>query len=91
MFVNSNARKFLSSRYLAYNFQHIADLMLECLFESPYLDDIEHIIQCFDNTTKPRFRDTNAVQFVKFGSARDNDAAANIRSGQLRLQGWVIF
>ncbi|KJA18138.1 hypothetical protein HYPSUDRAFT_45595 [Hypholoma sublateritium FD-334 SS-4] len=71
VFVNNNARKFLS----------------KYLFESPYLDDIEHIIHCFNNTIKPRFRDGNAVQFVKFGSIRDNDATVNIRSGQPKLQG----
>lgn len=89
MFVNNNARKFLSSQFLAYthSFQSIADLLLEYLFESPYLDDIEHIIHCFDNTTKPRFRDADVIQFVKFGSIRDNDATVNIRSGQLKLQG----
>lgn len=57
------------------------------LSESPYVDDIEHIISCFDKTTKLRFRDAAEPQYVKFGSTRDNDADYNIRFGQLRLQG----
>ncbi|KJA20619.1 hypothetical protein HYPSUDRAFT_42924 [Hypholoma sublateritium FD-334 SS-4] len=71
VFVNDNARSFLQY-YLA---------------DSPYVDDLEHITRCFDKTTKPRFRNASEPQYVRFGSVRDNDAAVNIRSGQLKLLG----
>ncbi len=61
------------------------------LADSPYIDDIEHITECFDKTTKPRFRNASEPQYVRFGSVRDNDASVNIRSGQLKLQGSVRF
>jgi hypothetical protein len=57
------------------------------LQDSNYIDDLDHIIRCFDKTTKPRFRDANEPQYVKFGSTRDNDAVHNIRFGQLKLFG----
>ncbi|KAF8805178.1 hypothetical protein BYT27DRAFT_7192849 [Phlegmacium glaucopus] len=70
-FVSYCARLFLQS-YLA---------------DSPFLDDLEHIICCFDKTTKLRFRKAEEPQYVKFGSTKDNDENYNIRFGQLKLMG----
>lgn len=67
----------------------IYDLASDHLAESPFADDIDHIIRCFDKSTKPRFRNTNEPQYIKFGSIRDNDATVGIRSGQLKLRGCV--
>ncbi|KAF9552644.1 hypothetical protein CPC08DRAFT_646612, partial [Agrocybe pediades] len=50
-------------------------------------EDIQHIVECFDKTTKLRFRDPSETQYVKFGGSRDNDPDYNIRFGQLKLQG----
>jgi len=66
-----NARRFLQS-YLS---------------DSPFLDDLEHIVRCFDKTTKLRFRNANEPEYIKFGSTRDNDKSYNIRLGQLKLMG----
>jgi len=74
VFVNINARLFLMS-YLS---------------DSPFLDDLEHIICCFDKTTKLRFRDAEVPDYVKFGSSRDNDKSCEIRKGQLKLMGTDI-
>jgi hypothetical protein len=63
------------------------NVFAEALLDSDYIDDLDHIIRCFDTTTKQRFRDANEPQYVKFGSARDNDAVHNIRLGQLKLFG----
>lgn len=71
IFINFYARKFLE----------------EALLDSNYIDDLDHIMRCFDATTKCRFRDANEPQYVKFGSARDNDVVNNIRFGQLKLYG----
>ncbi|KDR70823.1 hypothetical protein GALMADRAFT_254436 [Galerina marginata CBS 339.88] len=71
VFVTMHARHFLQS-YLS---------------ESPFLDDIDHIIRCFDKTTKLRFKNADEPQYVKFGSTRDNDPTYNIRFGQLKISG----
>jgi hypothetical protein len=60
------------------------------LDDSPYLDDLEHIVRCFDKTTKLRFRKVEEAQYIKFGSTRDNDEGCNIRFGQLKLMGCVL-
>uniref|UniRef100_A0A8H7Y427 Uncharacterized protein n=1 Tax=Psilocybe cubensis TaxID=181762 RepID=A0A8H7Y427_PSICU len=57
------------------------------LEESDFIDDLDHIVRCFDKTTKPRFRNAEEPQYIKFGSTRDNDPECNIRLGQLRLAG----
>ena len=57
------------------------------LSDSPFADDIDHIVRCFDKTTKLRFRNAEEPQYIKFGSTRDNDPAYNIRFGQLKLLG----
>ena len=59
----------------------------EALAKSDFIGDIDHIIRCFDRTTKLRFRGSGEAQYVKFGSARDTDQACNIRFGQLKLDG----
>lgn len=60
---------------------------VDFLSDSPFHEDLEHIVKCFDRTTKLRFRDSKEFQYVKFGSTRDNDEKSNIRFGQLKLQG----
>ncbi|KDR67667.1 hypothetical protein GALMADRAFT_257920 [Galerina marginata CBS 339.88] len=71
VFVTLNARVFLES--------HLKD--------SVYLENVDKILHSFDTTTKLRFRDANQPQFVKFGSATDNDPSHDIRLGQLKLNG----
>ena len=49
---------------------------------------VPYIEQCFDKTTKSTA--CRPTQFVRFGSARDNNPNLKIRSGQLiRLLGCV--
>ena len=57
------------------------------LKDSPFLDDLDHIVRCFDKTTKLRFRKAEEPQYVKFGSTKDNDESCTIRFGQLKLMG----
>ncbi|KAH6918429.1 hypothetical protein BKA70DRAFT_1087615 [Coprinopsis sp. MPI-PUGE-AT-0042] len=71
VFVSINARLFLE----------------KFLEESDFMDDLDHIVRCFDKTTKTRFSDDSQPQYVKFGSTRDNDANCNIRFGQLKMDG----
>jgi hypothetical protein len=63
---------------------------LDYLSDSPFLEDLEHIVRCFDKTTKLRFMTAEEPEYVKFGSARDNDKSCNIRLGQLKLMGRVL-
>lgn len=59
----------------------------EYLAESDFIEDLDHIVRCFDKTTKIRFSNASQVQYVKFGSTRDNDPSCNVRFGQLKLSG----
>jgi hypothetical protein len=43
----------------------------------------------FDKTTKLQFRKPDEPSYVKFGTIRDKDMMYNIRSGQLKLAGFV--
>ena len=56
---------------------------------SHYLEDAPDIARRFDKTTKLRFRDPEEPQFIKFGTLRDKDPRVGIRSGQIKLNGWV--
>jgi hypothetical protein len=49
--------------------------------------NLQLIVDCFDNTTKLRFRNSDEPQYIKFGGARDNDPTFKIRFGQLKLLG----
>jgi len=70
------------ARYV-FNTHHFLDY----LQGSTFLADLEHIVGCFDKTTKLRFRNADEPQYIKFGGARDNDQSCNIRFGQLKLLG----
>ncbi len=59
------------------------------LADSPFHEDLDHIVRCFDKTTKLRFRDSHNFQYIKFGSTRDTDEKFNIRFGQLKLKGFA--
>ncbi|EFI28066.1 hypothetical protein CC1G_14092 [Coprinopsis cinerea okayama7 len=64
---------------------------LKSLLEgSKFADDVEHIVQRFDKRTKLAFRDDTQVQFIQFGSVRENDPSLDIRSGQLKLKGSTV-
>ncbi|PBK82169.1 hypothetical protein ARMGADRAFT_1038780 [Armillaria gallica] len=54
---------------------------------SQYEGETELIAECFDKTTKHRFRNAKEPDYIKFGTMRDTDARLDIRSGQLRLAG----
>ncbi|KAF8959252.1 hypothetical protein BDZ97DRAFT_1667388 [Flammula alnicola] len=71
IFVTNNARRFLENS----------------LKTSRFFGDVPHITNCFDKTTKLRFRNAEENQYIKFGTLRDKDPALNIRSGQLKLLG----
>lgn len=74
VFITLEAKKFLS------NF----------LSGSKFMDDLDHILRCFETTTKHTFGGTEEAQFIKFGSFRDNEEEFNIRYGQLRLTGQQV-
>ncbi|KAK0434116.1 hypothetical protein EV421DRAFT_1909621 [Armillaria borealis] len=54
---------------------------------SKFAEEVENIAECFDKTTKLRFRNEEEPAYVKFGSMKDKDLALDIRSGQLKLAG----
>ncbi|SJL14054.1 uncharacterized protein ARMOST_17507 [Armillaria ostoyae] len=59
----------------------------EKLAESRFADEVDMIAECFDATTKLRFRDVEEASFIKFGTMKDRDPKLDIRSGQLKLAG----
>ncbi|KDR70734.1 hypothetical protein GALMADRAFT_254772 [Galerina marginata CBS 339.88] len=71
VFISINARLFLQ----------------KFLSDSLYINEIDTMVQCFDSTTKLRFRNAEEPQYVRFGSTKDNDPKYNIRYGQLKLPG----
>ena len=50
-------------------------------------DITQQMKDIFDKTTKPRFRDTQDPQYIKFGTVRDRDLQYDIRSGVLKISG----
>ncbi|KAM5545534.1 hypothetical protein V8D89_000572 [Ganoderma adspersum] len=50
-------------------------------------EDIKSMLDHFDESAKPVFKDEKESSYIKFGSTKDNDPAVNIRRGQLMLSG----
>ena len=68
-----------------YNF-----LPVEKLVGSRFADEVSLIAECFDTTTKLRFRDIEEASYIKFGTMKDRDPKLDIRSGQLKLAGYAL-
>jgi hypothetical protein len=66
---------------------HSAQSCIDYLQNSTFWGDLDNIVECFDKTTKLRFRNSDEYQYIKFGGAKDNDQLCNIRFGQLKLLG----
>jgi hypothetical protein len=87
VFVTIHARLFLESMSCIVRDVFNTQPFLDYLQGSTFLADLEHIVGCFDKTTKLRFRNAEEPQYIKFGGARDNDPSCSIRFGQLKLLG----
>jgi len=81
------ARLFLESVFCALSNVYNAQCCSDYLRDSVFFADIDQIVSCFDKSTKLRFLDSDELQYIKFGAARDNDQSRNIRFGQLKLLG----
>ncbi|KAJ2917958.1 hypothetical protein MD484_g2425, partial [Candolleomyces efflorescens] len=57
------------------------------LKESDFHEDLDHIVRCFDKSTKVRFQNEAQMEYIKFGGTRDNDPSCDIRYGQLKIPG----
>ena len=61
--------------------QHLCEAVINLFFliyidpyflaDSPFVDDLEDIVRCFDKTTKLRFGKAEEPQYNKFGFIRD--------------------
>ena len=90
VFVSVNARKHLESRYLSRpGISILNSRLLAFLKNSNYIDDIDAIVEAFDETTKIYFKSDADAQFIRFGSTQDNDFEHNIKFGQLKLDGYA--
>ena len=85
------ARLFLESENCIFLLQivdiHSSQSCVDYLQGSTFLADLDNIVECFDKSTKIRFRNSDEYQYIKFGRAKDNDPDYNIRFGQLKLLG----
>ncbi len=45
------------------------------------------MLESFDKSTKPVFKDEKEPSYIKFGAMSCNDAKVNIKRGQLMLSG----
>ncbi|KAF8907421.1 hypothetical protein CPB85DRAFT_840353 [Mucidula mucida] len=54
------------------------------------IEDINHMANVFDKSTKLSFRTSSEPAYIRFGSARDKDLAVDIRNGQLKLDGETV-
>ncbi|THG93264.1 hypothetical protein EW026_g7931 [Hermanssonia centrifuga] len=50
-------------------------------------EDVKSMLEAFEKSAKPTFKDVKDRSFIKFGSMRDRDADFGIRSGQLTIEG----
>ncbi|TFK71046.1 hypothetical protein BDN72DRAFT_877354 [Pluteus cervinus] len=64
--------------------------LTDYLEDSPFADIVPDICDCFDKTTKLRFRSAEDPGFIKFGTPRDHDVDHNISYGRLKLPGEKI-
>ncbi|KAJ3784741.1 hypothetical protein GGU10DRAFT_270811 [Lentinula aff. detonsa] len=53
-------------------------------------EDIPRITECFDQTTKLQFKDSDEPYHVKFGGLRDREPNLDIRSGQMKISGLTM-
>ncbi|KAF8885943.1 hypothetical protein BD779DRAFT_1441940 [Infundibulicybe gibba] len=67
--------------------QNAHTFIQDLLDDSKYADVVDHITECFDKSTKLRFKGADDPAFIKFGTPKDRDVDLGIRSGQLRLKG----
>ena len=67
----------------------LRSILVELLKESAYgnEDDIRSMLEYFDKSTKPVFKDEKESSYIKFGSMGCNDPKVKIRRGQLMLTG----
>ena len=50
-------------------------------------EDVKSMMDYFDKSTKPIFKDDKESSYIKFGSMGCNDPKVKIRRGQLMLSG----
>ena len=92
--MNMRAMEFIRSKHHRNTTEYVeADHVTDKLRTSKYgnEEDLATMIESFERSTKPTFKDPSDRCFIKFGSMRDRDADVGIRSGQLALEGYVCI
>ncbi|KAF8871915.1 hypothetical protein CPB85DRAFT_1379000 [Mucidula mucida] len=67
---------------------HIEKVLEGTRFGNP--DDLSHITDTFDKSTKMSFRSATTSLFIRFGSVRDREPRAGISNGRMKLDGAVV-
>lgn len=81
------AREFLRSTSYVFPDAYNPGRSLDRLRNSPFLDNLDDIVDWFDKTTKLKFRNLDEPHYIKVGRPRDNDESCDIRFGLLKLLG----
>ena len=87
VFVTMHAREFLRSMSFVFPDAYNTRRSLDRLQDSSFLQDLDDIVDCFDQTIKLKFQNLDEPHYIKFGRPRDNDENCNIRFGWLELLG----
>lgn len=48
------------------------------------------MVEHFEKSAKPTFKNPEEKSYVKFGSFRDKDPSVGIKGGQLHLTGYIL-
>lgn len=96
MFVNTRAREFLKSTGSLITSLLAAMLTAtpkEKLIDTRFGNDecIDSMLQGFESSAKPTFRDVAKTSYIKFGSLKDTDDKFGIKRGVLSLAGCVPY
>lgn len=65
-----------------------ADRLKSTRFDLP--DIIDHITQCFDESTKRLFRSLDEASYIQFGSPFETEVNLGIQRGKMKLSGFVL-
>lgn len=68
--------------------EYLQDRLKSSRYGSP--EDVAHMTNVFDSTTKLTFRGGSQSCYIRFGSMRDRDSKVDIKAGQLKLPGHDI-
>ena len=91
--MNARAHEFLKGLLVLASMLPVANLRLAKLRNSKYgnEEDLRTMLEQFEKSAKPTFKDATDRSFMRFGSTRDKDLDYGIRGGQIAMEGYVYI